>query len=479
MKRTPAHAALVRRSLRQKTLLIALTPVALPALVASAALVAASDSPQAVISESAVEELTARMSQIRSLPGPTVGAVANVEADAGSLDAGSLDADSLPTEVRYLMSAFELDAEEAVAQLATQKEASVVSRWLTEELHDEASYGGSWIDHSRGGRLVVAVTDSALGREIVAVTSDLISIETKVVQATESDLEAIFATVTQRLDLIDKEGRQGSGVPYYTVSVELQKGRVVIGQSSLAPDGLRRKSDVLARNPLIFIEDLGAVVFERGGDACPLKGCSKELGGISAYADGGRCSTGFTASQVIGGLGFSGYLLSGGHCGADNADLVRHGNSSGPIMGTQIWERDSGSVDASIINNVRGTMIQDQGNIWRPEDSSWPIYGTQSRSNSTLGNVLCRVGYRGEACGQLISKTISRNGNTNVGRLEHTSACPGDSGGPVFDPETHLAVGLHQSSSSSANCTSWEDSYFTFISELQAVVPSIYVDIGR
>ena len=179
------------------------------------------------------------------------------------------------------------------------------------------------------------------------------------------------------------------------------------------------------------------------------------------------------------GLGFSGYLLSAGHCAADNKDKVRYGNSSGSIMGTQIWEQDAGSVDASIINSAAATLTQDRGNIWRSEDNSWPIYGTQTRSASTLGNVLCCAGYNGEACGQLISKTISRNGNTNVGRLEHTSACPGDSGGPVFDPETHYAVGIHQSSSNSAKCTSWEDSYFTFISELQAVVPSIYVNIGR
>ena len=123
-------------------------------------------------------------------------------------------------------------------------------------------------------------------------------------------------------------------------------------------------------------------------------------------------------------------------------------------------------------------MTQDKGNIWRPDDSSWPIYGTYTRERVPLGKIYCRTGFKGEACGYLISKTISRNGNTNVGKLEHTSACPGDSGGPVFDPRNHYAVGLHQSSSNSANCTSWEDSYFTFISELQAVMPTIYVDVG-
>ncbi|MCY3851318.1 MAG: trypsin-like serine protease [Acidimicrobiaceae bacterium] len=240
----------------------------------------------------------------------------------------------------------------------------------------------------------------------------------------------------------------------------------------------KAKSNALATNPFVVVENLGPVVFDRHGDACSSNGCSKELGGISAFADGSRCSTGFTATHVYGGLGYSGYLLNGGHCAADNGDYVRHGGSSGPIMGTQSWEQDSGSVDASIINNVGGTMAQDKGNIWRSIDSSWPIYGTQSRTEAELGRVLCRTGYRSEACGQLISKSISRNGNTNVGRLEHTSACPGDSGGPVFDPETHYAVGLHQSSSDSSGCTSQEDSYFTFISELQAVVPTIRVDTG-
>jgi len=372
-----------------------------------------------------------------------------------------------------------LNADEAAEQMLAQDAASVASEWLAEELGHDSRLGGMWIDHDQGGRLVVAVTDIELGNQIVAATSDLMTIETKVVSATESDLEATFGSAVKLLDLVDTESRKGSGVPYYTVSVELQDGRVIIGQSSLAPDEFRRKSNALANNPLVIVEDLGPVVFERGGDACPTSGCGNELGAISAHADGKLCSIGFTASHDYGGLGYSGYLLSAGHCAADNGDLVRHGNSSGPIMGAQSWEQDSGSVDASIINNVAGTMTQDQGNIWRSDDSSWPIYGTYTRERVPLGKIYCRSGYKGEACGYLISKTISRNGNTNVGRLEHTSACPGDSGGPVFDPRTHYAVGLHQSSANSAYCTSWEDSYFTFISEFQAVVPTIYVDIAR
>ena len=467
MRRSPTPTTFPRRLLSPKILLIALASVALPALIAPASWVAASDPPQALISEIAVEQLASRLSQLPSVQGSNPGAVGNVDGD-----------DGLPTEIRYLMSTHGLDADEAAEQMQAQDAASVASEWLAEELGHDSRLGGMWIDHAQGGRLVVAVTDIELGRQIVAATSSLMTIETKVVSATENDLEAAFGSAVKMLDLVDTESRQGSGVPYYSVSVELQNGRVVIGQSSLAPDEFRRKSNELAKNPLVIVEDLGPVVFDRGGDACPSSGCSRELGAISAHADGQRCSTGFTATRVIGGLGFSGYLLSSGHCAADNGDLVRHGNSSGPIMGTQIWERDSGSVDASIINNVSGTMTQDKGNIWRPDDSSWPIYGTYTRERVPLGKIYCRTGFKGEACGYLISKTISRNGNTNVGKLEHTSACPGDSGGPVFDPRNHYAVGLHQSSSNSANCTSWEDSYFTFISELQAAMPTIYVDVG-
>ncbi len=61
-----------------------------------------------------------------------------------------------------------------------------------------------------------------------------------------------------------------------------------VGQSSLAPDEFRRKSKALANNPLVIVEDLGPVVFERGGDACPSNGCGNELGAISAHADGKR-----------------------------------------------------------------------------------------------------------------------------------------------------------------------------------------------
>lgn len=468
MQRTVKAATLARSVLSPRGLLVVLALAAFPAMIALAARAGATDPPQTLISENAIEELALRLNQVPTMRNSTTGALANTEAGG----------DDLTTEIRYLMDTYQLDAKGAAVQFEAQTAASVLSGWLAEELSDETHFGGAWIDHDSGGRLVVVVTDTDFGRQIAAAVSGLISIETKEVSATERDLVAIFGTVVQTLDLADHTNHQGSGVPYYSVSVELQKGRVLIGQSSLAPDEFRRKSESLARNPLIFVEDLGPVVFDRGGDACPSSGCRRELGGISAYADGQRCSTGFTATRVIGGLGFSGYLLGSGHCAADNGDIVRHGGSSGPKMGTQFWEQDSGSVDASVINNIGGTMTQDKGNIWRPSDSSWPIYGTHTRDGIVLGTILCRTGYRGEACGQLISKTISRNGNTNVGRLEHTSACPGDSGGPVFNPNNHYAVGLHQSSSNSTDCTSSEDSYFTFISELQAVMPTIYVDVG-
>ena len=44
------------------------------------------------------------------------------------------------------------------------------------------------------------------------------------VSATQSNLEAIFGTAVETLDLVDSESHLGDGVPYYTVSVELQKG---------------------------------------------------------------------------------------------------------------------------------------------------------------------------------------------------------------------------------------------------------------
>lgn len=378
-----------------------------------------------------------------------------------------------------LMSKYGISAAQAVAQLELQSKANVASEWLREELGNDTRLGGFWIDHSRGGRLVVATTDLDLGRDFTSATSGLLTTEVKAVTVSEGHLYGLYENIVETLGTADRGTQLGVGVPYFIVSVEPQNGRVVIGQSSLAPEGMRSLATSLAADPNIFLENLGPVVFDRGGDGCPQSGCSKELGAISAAADGMRCSTGFTFSRDIGGLAYPGYLMSAGHCWADNGDYIRHGtSSSGPIMGTQYWEQDSSTIDASLINNVGGTMTHLSGNIYRPLDTSWPIHGVLSWNNISLGTVLCRTGFVSEDCGELISKTTSKNGNTRVGRLEHVTACGGDSGGPVYEPSDHDAVGLHQSSSDPDSCSSSEDSFFTFVSELQASQPSVIVDIG-
>lgn len=208
-----------------------------------------SNPPQAAVPEFDVEELAVRLDQRRPY--------------GGNLDA---EREKLPTELRYLMSTYGLDVEAAVGQFDAQGAASVASTWLTETLGDDPRVGGMRIDHGRGGHLVVHVSDSELGRQIVAATAELVPIYIQVTSVSEKELEALARQAGEVLDLVDSESRLGIGVPYYTVSVELDKERVVIGQSSLAPDEFRRKLESLARNPLVVVEDLGPVRFTHGGD---------------------------------------------------------------------------------------------------------------------------------------------------------------------------------------------------------------------
>ncbi len=207
------------------------------------------DPPPAAIPEFDVEELAVRLDQRRPYDG-------NIDAEP----------EKLPTELRYLMSTYGLDVEGAVAQLDAQDAAGVASTWLNETLGEDPRVGGMRIDHGRGGHLVVHVSDSELGRQIVAATAELVPIYIQVTSVSEKELEALARQATEVLDLVDSESRLGTGVPYYTVSVELDKERVVIGQSSFAPDEFRRKLESLAHNPLVVVEDLGPVLITHGGD---------------------------------------------------------------------------------------------------------------------------------------------------------------------------------------------------------------------
>ncbi len=207
------------------------------------------DSPPMAISELDVGELAVRLEQRRPYDG-------NVDAEP----------DKLPTELRFFMTTYGLDVEGAVAQLDAQDKAGVALNWLKETLGEDPRVGGMRIDQGRGGHLVVHVSDSELGRQIVAATNGLLPIYIQVTSVSEKDLEALARQATEVLDLVDSETRLGTGVPYYTVSVELDNERVVIGQSSLAPDKFRREVETLARSSLVFVEDLGPVLFDHGGD---------------------------------------------------------------------------------------------------------------------------------------------------------------------------------------------------------------------
>ena len=208
-----------------------------------------SDPPKESIPEFDVDDLADRLNGIQPYDG-------HVDADP----------DRLPTELRYLMTTYGLDMQGAVAQFGSQAEANVAHDWLRDTLGDDPRIGGMRIDHGRGGNLVVHVSDAELGRAILAATAELLPIHIQVTSVSEKELETIARQATQLLELLDTESRRGAGVPYYTVSVELRNERVVIGQSSLAPDELRQRLEPLAHNPLVVVEDLGPVLMEHGGD---------------------------------------------------------------------------------------------------------------------------------------------------------------------------------------------------------------------
>lgn len=228
--------------------------VAVATLVGIANLIAAKDDSSAPseveIPEFDTEELASRLARIRPYDG-------NLNAEG----------DEIPIELSYLMSAYALDVDGAVAQLHAQAAANVASNWLQEMLGENPHLGGMRIDHGRGGHLVVLVSDSELGREIVSATAELLPIWVQMTSVSEKELETIAQQAVEMLDLVDSDSRLGTGVPYFTVSVELSKERVVIGQSSLAPDDLSRKLESLAYNPLVVVEDLGPVLMDHGGDS--------------------------------------------------------------------------------------------------------------------------------------------------------------------------------------------------------------------
>jgi streptogrisin B len=351
---------------------------------------------------------------------------------------------------------------EAAARIGRQDEVDMLAERLAVG-HPDA-FGGLWIDHANGGRVVVAtLTPGITGPAAAGLGLDDLITERPAVHPL-TRLQALSDEVGGAI-LSLPEAAKGAVTSY----IDVPTNRIVV---TVAPGrGDSTPERVLAAS---LAERYGAALTVRSGaatqdDACYTSSCPPPLrGSVLIKRTGSRCTAGFVVRSRS---DAKPYILTAGHCGHGTWTHYFYGLDH--TIGTTHRSRDSGNVDAQLIpiNNVPGWAPRN----WvihgafadLPRDESFSITSVASNSQQTTGYYLCRTGFQtGTQCGAIVAPGASRGNNTGLVGIR-ACAEPGDSGGPVYEPETHRAFGLHVSSSDSTPCNAQEISYYSPIGAIQ------------
>jgi hypothetical protein len=364
-----------------------------------------------------------------------------------------------------LVARYELTERQARNRLAWQGLAPKLEQVMRSRLGE--TFGGAWIDHTRGGRLIVGVTSSpaAVLSQVPAEFADVTDVVA--VQHSLDDLEALVDELWTAYRRVPAS--QGWDI---TVGVMPQHNSAFMHVPPLRhrnalQDEFIHVADARYEDMLLIEE----VEESPSNDACTPNSatpyCDPPLrSGIGIHYGTAVCSSGFPArSRTDGKL----YLLTAGHCARTrNASSwwTRFPDQSlhaiGPVHNCQAGRGPAnncsqGDGDMAIlrVNNPSGWQ---QGRGWvfvRPSannkgvqgtvrDETYPIRRTGFTGQPLSGFRVCKSGRISTSCGEVVAVSVrySANGYEYRWMAAATYArSGGDSGAPIYAGGT--AYGLH------------------------------------
>ncbi|MFI6493067.1 S1 family peptidase [Streptomyces sp. NPDC050564] len=317
-----------------------------------------------------------------------------------------------------------LSSSQATARLKAEATARAVERAARRAAG--GSYGGSWFE-AKGGRLTVAIADSARRKAVEATGARAVLVE-----HTERQLDAAMA----RIDTLDAPPSVGGW------HVDPRRNSVVVSVV------VARRDDNDVRTFLTRARQAGPVIV-RETEQAPHTLAAGTVGGDPYYTGNVRCSIGFS---VYGGF------VTAGHCGQ-------------PGAGVSGW-------DHSYIGNFQGSSFPDNDYAWVNVGSGWwtvPVvlgWGTVSdqlvrgSAEAPVGASICRSGSTSHwHCGTVLAKNETVNYSQGaVHQMTKTSVCaePGDSGGSFISGDQAQGV----TSGGWGNCSGGGETWYQPINEI-------------
>ncbi|MBB5867092.1 streptogrisin C [Allocatelliglobosispora scoriae] len=342
----------------------------------------------------------------------TVGVTGGVPANAG-LDArgGARPQGASATVMAALQRDLGLTADQVNRRLAQESVAVKLDAEVRATMG--AEFAGSWFDPG-SGTLVVAVTSAQAAARITASGA-----QARMVRHPMSTLRAI----TDKLDGL--------------------AGRANPASRSHAVDGLVGWYIDPVANSVVVTALQGATraaaldLFAGYEDAVRVEYTDRMPTPATNAIDGGdvinrTCSAGFNLRNPTTGQG---YLLTAGHCVAQNSGVRGQGGpfGIGVFFGTAIISRFPSADDAIVRNESAGYWIQGPWMDLNPSNGNFAyVVGT---SDAPVGTSICKSGITTKlTCGTITAKreTVTYSGGRTVYDLTRHNACVegGDSGGP-------------------------------------------------
>ncbi len=292
---------------------------------------------------------------------------------------------------------FGVDVNEALKRLERQDSVSELGQQLWES--EQNTFGGLWIQHEPEYRIVAAFTQNGE----VTLNKYIADIEfSNYVEIREVDVTVdalVKLQETEVLPLLEEMA------PLADSDVNIQENRVdvLVEKGTLSSQEVR----AAATNPKIAFVEVDSLSAEIQGE-------------VRAGQALSNCTVGFNVSYNS-----SRYMSTAGHCPPTQR---YNGILLTPVSGA-VWY--GGPYDLRLFHAPAGYSLPNKYN------TSYANTITSARSKiGTEGHYVCHIGKTsGFKCG-VISSLYSYVGTTGLGpfvKFSTSSACPGDSGGPVLN----------------------------------------------
>ncbi|MFF0811665.1 chymotrypsin family serine protease, partial [Streptomyces albogriseolus] len=207
--------------------------------------------------------------------------------------------------VAQLVEDYGVSAAEGERRIARQDDQAALATELRERLG--ARFGGAWVDHERGGKLRVAVTEKSSASVVSTLASGKTAVEAVLVERGMDELRKMSDALAERITKANKGARHGLQSAVVTeknvLRLDVPRGRKLTDeQRSVVRWAERKFGDALVVDSY---RHASRPVYCGGQYSCdpPLRS------GLAIYGGNTRCTSAFMAYDSYGY-----YMMTAGHC---------------------------------------------------------------------------------------------------------------------------------------------------------------------